>query len=211
MTTTRERILSYIERNHTATSTDISNAMGLSRANIRYHLNILVNQGLVELVGKRKSNRKGRRDLIFGLSKFVKGSNLDILSNALLHEIKNKLPEKKDEIYREIAFIISNPIPTPGEENIKIKDSKQLSQKLLKTVEQLDNLNYRPHWEAHVEGPRIILKNCPYQQIELHHPDICLLDKYLIELLLHENVNQIGKLELDERSISHCIFEVIIR
>jgi len=204
----RDRILNYIERNHTVTCAEISNAFGVSRANIRYHLDILLNQGFIEIVGKRKSRRKGRPDLLFSLSKFSKGNNLDKLLNALFEEIKNRFPDQYDDTLRNIATRFSVCIPSIGAKEPQISESLQLSQKLLTTVEVLDKLYYQAHWEAHGDGPRIILKNCPYWQIEPQHPSICHLDKYLIETLLKSSAYQAGKLEQDERGIPHCTFVV---
>ena len=208
MTTSRELIFNYIKRNHSVTSSEISKSFGVTRANVRYHLDILVNQGLIEVVGKRMPRRKGRPDLLFSIPKFNKGSNLDILSSALLNELKCLSPQKKDEIFKAIASKIYTSFHPPGIKDHQSEELKQLSQKLLTTVEILDKLNYHAHWEAHAEGPRIILKNCPYYQIEPQHPDICVLDKFIIELLLASKVDQIGKLELNERGIPHCIFTV---
>jgi predicted ArsR family transcriptional regulator len=208
MTTSRERIFNYIKRNHTVTTREISSFFGVSRPNVRYHLDILLNQGLIEVSGKRTTNRKGRPDLLFSISKFNKGSNLDILSNTLLDELKRQFPQQKDEIFRSMAAKISISVLAPEENDLQSDELKQLSQRLLTTIQNLDELNYQSHWEAHAEGPRIILKNCPYSQVEPMHPDICLVDKYLIEFLLKSKVDQIGKLELDERSIPHCTFVV---
>lgn len=208
MPTTRDRILNFIERNHTVTCAEISNAFGVSRVNIRYHLDILLNQGFIEIIGKKKSKRKGRPDLIFSLSKFSKGNNLDKLLNALFVEIKNRYPDQYDEILRSIAARFSECIPAVRAKTPQISESLQLIQKLLTTIEVLDKLYYQAHWEAHADGPRIILKNCPYWQIEPQHPSICHLDKYLIETLLKSSVYQAGKLELDERGIPHCTFVV---
>lgn len=208
MTTSRELIFNYIKRNQTATSREISKSFGVTRANVRYHLDILLNQGLIEVVGRRISKGKGRPELLFSISKINKGSNLDILSSALLNELKCLSPQKKDEIFKSIATKICTSFHSPGIKDHQIEVLRLHSQKLLTTVEMLDKLNYHAHWEAHADGPRIILKNCPYYQIEPQHPDICLLDKFIIELLLASKVDQIGKLELNERGIPHCIFTV---
>jgi predicted ArsR family transcriptional regulator len=79
---------------------------------------------------------------------------------------------------------------------------------LLSTVERLSDLNYRPHWEAHVEGPRIMLGNCPYYNILDDHPELCDFDKLLIEELISNSVEQIAKLNMDERNIPYCMFRV---
>ena len=208
MITSRERIFNYIEKYHTVTSGDISTSFGVTRANVRYHLDILLHQGLIEIVGKRISRRKGRPDLLYSVSKLNRRNNLDYLSNAILKELKRQFPEKINEIFKAVAVTISNSVRSVGIEDIQSDEVKQLSQVLRTTIEHLDELNYQAHWEAHAEGPRIILKNCPYQQIEPQHPDICQLDRYLIEYLSNSRVNQIGKLEPDERNIPHCIFEV---
>jgi predicted ArsR family transcriptional regulator len=72
----------------------------------------------------------------------------------------------------------------------------------------LNELNYHARWEAQKENPKIILGNCPYSTVIHDHPDICLIDKYLIEGLLSTTVAQETKLLRDNRGYATCVFSI---
>jgi predicted ArsR family transcriptional regulator len=59
----------------------------MTRANAHHHLQILINQELVQIVGKKQSRNKGRPAILYGLSRHSQGENVDRLADALLTEI----------------------------------------------------------------------------------------------------------------------------
>ncbi len=67
-------------------------------------------------------------------------------------------------------------------------------------------MNYNARWEAHAEAPQVLLGHCPYRAIIQEHPELCKMDKYLLESLLDQQVDQIAKLEKDNQGIKWCVF-----
>ena len=208
MPTSRQRILDFIEKNHVVTAAEISSALAVTQANIRHHLSILQDHGLVKVIGKRPPQTKGRPSLLFSLSSKYKGNNLEILLSALLSEINRGQSAVINILLAGVARRVAV-LDRGTSKNINCTDSsQQLTLRLLSTIEQLSELNYRPHWEAHSEGPQIILGSCPYLNILDQHPELCIFDKYLIEELIANPVEQIAKLNKDERNIPYCMFRV---
>jgi len=66
--------------------------MKMTEANARHHLEILREQGVVQVVGRRPSRGKGRPARIFSQSEQSLGHNLERLTNALLEEIASQRP-----------------------------------------------------------------------------------------------------------------------
>jgi hypothetical protein len=55
----------------------------------------------------------------------------------------------------------------------------------------------------------LIFETCPYAGVITNHPELCLMDKKLLEKSLGSRVEQVAKLEKGLRNIPVCIFEVI--
>jgi predicted ArsR family transcriptional regulator len=81
-----------------------------------------------------------------------------------------------------------------------------INKRLTTCMAHLSELQYRAQWEASPSGPRIKLGNCPYRKIIDKHPELCRMDKYLIEEMTGINISQVAKLEHDERGLMYCSF-----
>jgi predicted ArsR family transcriptional regulator len=198
MQTTRQRIVEQLKTRKVATVKEISHALNLSAANVRYHLAFLTDQERVEVVGQRPSKTPGRPRGIYSLSHKIQGNNLDILSGTLLEEyIGNLNDEQRDDELRKLGFKIG------GKINLL---HLNLNQRLYKAVSRLNQLNYNARWEAHAEAPQVLLGRCPYRAIIHEHPELCKMDKHLLESLLDQQVDQIAQLERDNQGVKWCVF-----
>jgi len=183
------------------------------------------------VIGHRPAEGKGRPPRLFGPSKKSLGNNLDLLSSILLHEIREvSSPERKETFIEHVAerllLEISSWINQYGSEvdDLRHKDamdsekynsaktskgvSISLSQRLYRTIHDLNRFHYYARWEAHVESPRVILGHCPYLGVPNEYPEICQVDKILLAGLLHSDVEQIARLAKDERGVTSCVFRV---
>jgi predicted ArsR family transcriptional regulator len=205
MKTSRQRLLDYIEIHQFVSAIEISLAMHMTAANARYHLSILEEQGLVEVIGLRAPRAKGRPTQIFGLSKGKKGQNLDNLADALLWETLDGLskPEREEFLRRIAARMYERAITDSG-----YRISRNLTIRLNEAVRILNAQNFMARWEAHAEAPRLILANCPYAAILADHSELCQLDAQVIEKLLASPIRQVARLEFDAQGSPHCIFKV---
>ena len=199
MTATRGRILTYLQTRGNVTANEISYALGLSPADVRHHLSILRDQGLVEVIGTRQARGRGRPAFIFTSSKQAQRHNLGDLASALLkvllsHTDSDKLAKVFSQLSRQLLGDLAG--------------GGNLSQRLYRSVEKLNELNYQAHWEAHSPAPRLILGHCPYAPIIENHPEMCQIDGAMLTNLVGAPVQQTGKLVLDDRGGKHCLFEV---
>lgn len=211
MKTSRQQIFEFIQAHRVVTVADISQVLQMTRANARHHLNILQEQGLVEVVGHRLMPGKGRPANLYGVSNFSLGNNLPLLLDALLHDLKNSLSQEQYDLLLHrvtIHFINQNP---PGGllSNSPTDLGKNLTQRLYDAIQFLNKLNYYARWEAHSDAPRVILDHCPYLAILDDNPELCQIDKHLIKELVNAQVVQTSKLIQDARGVPHCIFQII--
>jgi predicted ArsR family transcriptional regulator len=139
------------------------------------------------------------------------GHNLDKLAGALLKELNQSSEINTDDLLHNVASrLVDRHIYRGTGKRLTSTSGEHFVIRLQYTIEYLNKLNYRARWEAHSEAPRIMLGYCPYVDILPEHPELCLLDGYLLEELLGDPVTQISKLATDERGIPSCTFRVEI-
>jgi predicted ArsR family transcriptional regulator len=197
--TTRARILDHLRKHDSATAKELSRTLSMTGANIRHHLGILEAEGLIEVIGKRQEG-KGRPVGIYGLSRRVLGDGLVDLVGAMFHVWASGLPEEaRRDGLRSLAHRLSGD---------HIPDSHtSLSSRLGKMIERLNELHYQAKWEAGVDGPKIILGQCPYAAIIGSFPEICQMDSFLIGLWTGVTVDQTARLQANTKGRPYCCFQ----
>jgi predicted ArsR family transcriptional regulator len=197
--TTRFRILEYIRKHQTASVRELSTLMRLSGANIRHHLSLLASNDLIEAVGMRREGR-GRPKKVYGLSRRELGDGLDILSDNLLEIWEEGIPEEElDGELMSLAKRLAGYVESNTQE-IKLVTA---------TVAKLNELSYQARWEASAAGARIILGHCPYAAISSKHPELCRMDGLILETRLGVLFEQTAKLQLNDKGLTFCAFQMV--
>jgi predicted ArsR family transcriptional regulator len=191
---TRQRILDTLEQRGSATARQLSQAFGMTPANLRRHLSILLQRGLILPVGSPTAAGRGRPELRYALSANGRESNLEGLAEALLAD-----GGKDDERMKTLAVqMLGNAAKPIG----------QATQRFVATVQQLKPLGYEPTWEARPQGPQMVLGNCPYAAIIADHPELCRMDAYILTDLLGQDVEQVTKLQPGPQGVPQCVFRL---
>lgn len=207
MKTSRQQVLEYVTAQRLVSARDISRAMQMTDANARHHLNILVEQGVVAVVGQRSKQGKGRPVQMYGLSEQAAGHNLDRLAGSLLDELLDGQTREQQEqtLERLAGRMLKTVQPADGEQQLQ---RSHLTRRLFQAVRQLNEFNYDARWEAHTLAPRLILGRCPYAAIAGRRPQICRLDHFLLQQLVEAPVEQIALRQADRSGVKQCIFVV---
>lgn len=191
MTTARQKVLTYLSKARTASAREIARSLKLSPATVRHHLRVLVSDGRLELATVRRRDARGRPENVYSLPRAALGHNLGMLSDALLVEAGSGM--RMEALATHLA----------GESNFA---SQPLAKRLNLTVEKLKQMNYHAHWEAGSEGPRIVFGHCPYATILEKHPELCSMDRALLNELTGQPAAQIFQTGKDGSSV--CVFIV---
>ena len=197
--TTRSRILEYFRKNQTATVSELSHLMGMTGANIRHHLEVLESNEILDIIGQRKEGR-GRPMLLYGLSQRMIGDGLEKLAGTLLDVWLGAETEKRRE---EALLSVAERLVGRMDLNIPVM------KRLVNTVERLNELNYQARWEASAVGPRLILGHCPYAAIVSAHPELCQLDKKILQTNLGSPMELTTKLQLGDKGLPFCVFLMV--
>jgi predicted ArsR family transcriptional regulator len=201
MQATRRRIFAYLEANHLATVPELSRAIGKTPANMRHHLNHLIETGHVEIVGQQEAGSRGRPTLIYALTTQALGGQVDRLAGALLEEqLAGKSGQQIAHQLRRIAMRFAGP---------ELDQGGNLTQRLYQTVRRLRSLGYDARWEAHAAGPRIVLDHCPFTALIDQHPEVCQLDGQVLSLLLGQPMEQISVRSRKLDGPKQCVFRLI--
>ncbi len=207
MKTTRQKVLDYFYTHPIASAADISQALRMTPSNARHHIQILHSQGLVEKTGYRLPPGKGRPTQLFQLSQQVAGDNLHLLAHAALATLSDQQDEQEYSLsIKKIAHLLAS--LANQTKNSKSREALQLSGKLVAAIEILNSINYQARWEAHRDGPRIRLGRCPYQKILPQHPELCLMDRFLLEEITTTKAEQIACLAQDASGAVYCLFRL---
>ena len=199
MDTTRQRILEQIRVKHSLSATELSITLGTTPANIRHHLGILLQEGVIEVAGQRLSGGRGRPIYLYRLTQQARAHNLDQLAGALLGELLEDLqPTERLAALKRIANRLGGQPLASG----------SLTQRLNACVRNLNVMNYQARWEARSSGPRLVLAHCPYAVILPQHPELCQLDASLLEGMLDASVIQTAKLAPSRQGGKVCLFTV---
>lgn len=184
----------------------------MTRANAHHHLEILVNQEMIQIVGKKQSQNRGRPAVLYGLSRHSQGENMDRLADALLTEFnQSPITEGRERPLRKIAVLMVEMAKVDSHQPIQSEEGIHITKRLRDAIQLIDSWHYHARWEAHSDSPYIILGNCPYLSILPSHPELCEIDRYLIETLVGSPAEQLAKRTPDERGIPFCQFRLKIR
>lgn len=211
MKTVRQRLLEYIYSHRAVTALELCQVFKMSSANARYHLSILSEQGLIQVIGLRPSAGKGRPGKIFGPSNITRENNLDLLAGLLLDYWREAIGETTDDESLQVLAgrLADRMAHQQGLSERTPSATENLTRRLSRTIQVLEQNHYQARWEAHAGAPRILLGHCPYLAILEKHPELCKIDALLIEHLSGASVELVSRLSQDSAGLKFCMFHVI--
>jgi predicted ArsR family transcriptional regulator len=197
--TSRQKVFREIHKHRFITVSEISQYLDLTPANIRHHLSILMDEGLVEKKDLHRNFGRGRPESVYTLSRVFKEDGLAQLTDGILRIWASSLSVEEliAKLDKMAALMSAYPQRIENESGTK---------RLFLCVEHLNLYHYQASWEAGSSGPHIRLGNCPYWKIIERHPELCTMDKILLEKLSGFTLSQISKLEQDEKGELECLF-----
>jgi predicted ArsR family transcriptional regulator len=191
MITARQKVLAYLNKTRSASAREIARGLKMSPATVRHHLRVMTADGRLEMSFVRGREGRGRPEKVYSLPRAALGDNLSMLGDAVLTEAG--ITVRMEALAKRMA----------GASNFA---SQPISKRLNLTVEKLNEMNYHARWEAGPQGPRIIFGHCPYAAIIGKHPELCKMDKALLDELMGDAATQMFKIGKD--GSASCIFAI---
>lgn len=196
--TTSSQIIDHIQKNQTASVRELSLKLGVTRANITYHLRQLRRKGMVEPLPPRKKAGRGRAEQRFQLASSMRANNYLALCETLLGLINER------ETGREVDF---NIIGERLAEQVNLAPGLP-AQRLNRLCAHLNRHGYQASWVAHRNGPQIIFKSCPYAALINSYPGLCQMDRNLICTALKGDAKKVETIDFSHGISGACRFEL---
>ncbi|HVP20298.1 MAG TPA: FaeA/PapI family transcriptional regulator [Anaerolineaceae bacterium] len=194
MKTIRELTLEFIHKNQAASVTEISAALHVTRMDIRYHLKQLTADGKIERFRSVKPVSKGRPTYLYRIPSQAEPNNYRQIAKILLS------PNLKINSEEDLAVFLANEMAA------EIPTARQQIRRINQLMRYLNDHGYRAGWEAFHNGPRIIFRNCPYAEILGDYPELCKMDRRLLEMYLSFDFEQVQKIDRETGKYPSCIF-----
>lgn len=194
---TRQRILDLLSNQDQISAAEISRAISVTQADVRYHLSRMVEEGLILTAKPKHTGHRGRPARRYTLVSKLRQDNFELFTRALLTSARNNTSvEESNKLLQDIAIQIAGEVEPGG----------PLGTRLVQAVDQLNLHNYQARWEAHANAPRVIFDRCPFASLRPEFPELCQLDAELLSNLLNEPVTQINSNA--HLSDGYCLFNI---
>lgn len=182
MQATRQRILELLRDAQIMTVEDLADKLELTPVTVRHHLDILKDEGLVEVPNVRRRDAPGRPQYTYQLTQSALAHfprNYQALSNLMLAEIRESMPpEQLDRMLGNVAARMAAEAAIPG-------PHAPPEQRMQSAVDYLNTRGYVAEWSREPNGAYILrTHNCPYHEVSHANSDLCSLDLHLVSQLL---------------------------
>jgi len=195
MQATRTEILDYLTSHTSSSATEIGRFLEMTPANIRYHLAILEDEGLVQVSDQRSGGYAGRPILLYNLSSKTLGDNILNLMGVILKTL-GESDEYRPMLERITSLILEDFQYEPG----------NLISTFNQAVAFLNEHHYHASWKATPDGPQIELRNCPYRDLAQIHSQLCQIDEQVLCSIFKTDFVLIKKRDFGTNPFSPCIF-----
>ncbi len=187
MQQTRQHILEILKEKRVATVDELVGELrtrtgDITAVTVRYHLDILRSESLVETANVRRRRSPGRPQYVYALTDEAEAyfpKNYQALADHLLGEIKVKFSKAE---FNDLLKAVARRMAAEADE---LPDDTPPTQRLDHIVSFLTEKGYRASWEAIDSNNTYLLhiSNCPYHPVAGKHCELCLLDTELINIL----------------------------
>ncbi|MEW6580314.1 MAG: ArsR family transcriptional regulator [Chloroflexota bacterium] len=192
MQQTRRHILEILKERKEATIDEIVTALSerigkITAVTVRHHLEILRGDGLVAAPAVRRRSAPGRPQYVYTLTERAADqfpNNYQGLASGLLEQLKSQLPAAQvNQILNGVAEAMA--------EDAMVPDAP-LETRLDHAVAYLDRHGYTASWSQNGQGLILSITNCPYEQVSCSSPELCKMDKRLVDSLVGVTTRRIS-------------------
>lgn len=194
MQQTRQHIIEILKEKGHATVDELVVELGdrtgdITAVTVRYHLDILRSEGLVETANVRRRRSPGRPQYVYALTEDAEAyfpKNFQSLADHLLGELKDRLSHTE---IRDLMLAVAHRMAT---EAGPLPPEADTEARVAHLVNFLNQKGYRATWERApgANGAYMLhISNCPYHQVSSKHCELCVMDTELISLLTENSAH----------------------
>jgi predicted ArsR family transcriptional regulator len=205
MQQTRRHILEILKERKEATIDEIVTALSerigkITAVTVRHHLEILRGDALVAAPTVRRRSAPGRPQYVYTLTERAADqfpNNYQGLASGLLEQIKSQLPPAQvTEILEGVAANMADDAFVPdGPVEVRLDHA----------VAYLRNHGYTANWARDNGNHILAITNCPYEQVTCSNPELCKMDKKLVDTLVGVPTQRVTWQQNDEEACSYLV------
>ncbi len=199
---TRQHIIEYLKENQQATVEELAAATELTPMAVRYHLNVLQADNLIDAFAVRRQSGPGRPQQVYKLTEAADDffpEDYRGLTDYLLDEVSVRLGKVGvGQLFNSIANRLVSEAPPP-------KENQTFEGRLNEVIIFLTEKGFAVCWEAENDSYVIHAHSCPYRRVAKDHNEVCLLDQHIIGSMLNTVPSRIACLTNGD---DHCIYRV---
>jgi DeoR family suf operon transcriptional repressor len=179
MKSTKDKILQTLLRKPKITINQLAEAVGINPISVRHHLTNLQMEGLIAADEERHG--VGRPRLVYsltedGMEKFP--TKYFRLTTRLLTQMKETMPAPMvSQLFNQIAEDLASEYSSQVQ-------GLSMEERLDFVKELLAQEGFTVEWEKKDGQYQIHEISCPYYQIGVAHPEVCMVDQTLISKML---------------------------
>lgn len=197
---TRQQILEVLQRRGECTVTEVAEALNLTAASVRRHLELLAAEGYVELRAVRQHT--GRPYYAFRLTERAEELTPTGYSRLVVRLLNEVIgvggPALRDTLFERMAQRIA-------EQYRPQVNGSTLEERIEQVAEALKAEGILDGWSHERDGYHLFNSSCPYRRAAQASHAPCALDRRIIELLLGTDVEQTGRLVSGQHRCEYVI------
>ncbi len=169
MQTVRRHIAEILKENGSATVAQLAEMLGMAQVSVRHHLDILVGEDLVELIGVRRHTGAGRPSQVYALTPNAARlfpQRHEALANHMFAELKASLPSAElQAILQRVATKTAQLAPPAGPD-------QPIEERLDEVAAFLTDQGYNARWEMQDGCFELHACNCPFSGVSDQNPEL---------------------------------------
>jgi predicted ArsR family transcriptional regulator len=216
----RQSILEILKEKGDATVSELADALEMAPVSVRYHLDVLQGDNLIEVNRVRRKGSVGRPQQVYALTKESAEhfpNNFASLTTSLLRQLKENLPpDGVQASLRAVAREIAGEFPQ------KSWDSLSQEERLEHIVDFLTERGYLArleketgqtagngrHPSRRVDSYLLRTYNCPYAGVSGEHRELCAMDQVLINELVGQSCHRVSSMAEHDHC---CTFRIEVK
>jgi predicted ArsR family transcriptional regulator len=210
--TIRRRILEILKRRKSATVGDLARHLDMAPVSVRYHLDILQGDNLIQVSKAHHEGNVGRPKQLYSLTREADDyfpDNFAPLTAGLVTQLKKALaPDQVEAAFcalgREMAQEF---LEDEG-------DDRDVEERLVRISDFLNERGYLARWEKEMPPDDVATLsdsyllhtfNCPYAGVSSEHRELCRMDLELMKELVGQPCCRVDSLAEDGRCCTYRI------
>jgi predicted ArsR family transcriptional regulator len=209
----RKRILEILKRRSSATVNELAQELDMAPVSVRYHLDILQGDNLIQVDRVRREGNVGRPQQVYSLTPEASElfpTNFPALTSGLIRELKKALPQAQvDNIFCTLAKEFAQELQVEPTADMDLEERLELVTHFLSERGYFARWERDEHLDKEVRNPGYLLHtyNCPYACVSSEHRELCLMDQEMVNELMGQPCRRVDSLAEDGQCCSYQVAE----